>query len=370
MRLVQQPEQATIKTFLTANPGISGAEFLLSPAWQELIRQEKAEISTLAVVRDLDYGSHGPDAVNFLALVVLVKRSLSRRFFYWYAPRGPLLKIDLSQEDASRALKLLLSGSRRLSRRALFLKIEPSSGSRDFWQTIFPGQSLAGVFKVKSAADIQPRRTLVLDLTLSDEELLAQMRQKTRYNIRLAEKKGVRIIRGGLKDFPEFWRLMQETGGRDGFRLHEENHYKNLLSGAESDFIQLFFAEYEGRKVAVALLSIFGRKATYLHGGSDHAYRQAMAPYLLQWEMIRQARAAGAKIYDFYGIDEEKWPGVTRFKRGFGGEEKEYPGTFDVIFRPALYACYRLVKRIRSELVKFKKIAGCNTVLFNILELN
>ncbi len=352
MKLIQEPDKLAVSTFLAANPGISGAEFLLSPDWQELIRREGAEVSTLAVVRDLDYGNNGPDATNFLALAVLIKKSLNKRFFYWYGARSPLLKTDLSQEDASRALKLLLSGVRRLNRRSLFLKIEPASGSRDFWQTIFPAKSLAGVFKVRPAADVQPRRTLVLNLNLSDEELLAQMHQKTRYNIRLAEKKGVRIVEGSLKDFSEFWRLMQDTGGRDGFRLHEENHYKNFLVHGQSNFIRLFFAEYEGQKVATALLGIFGRKAVYLHGGSDHTARQAMAPYLLQWEMIRQSRASGAKTYDFYGVDEERWPGVTRFKRGFGGEEREYPGTFDVVFRPALYSCYQLVKRIRAKLTK------------------
>lgn len=353
MRLIQQLDSATLNDFLAANPGISGAEFLLSSAWQAILRREGAEVMNLAIMRDLDYGQKGPDAANLLAVIILVKKSLGSRFFYWYAPRGPLLKNDLNQEEAAKALRLLFSGVRRLSRRALFLKTEPASGNPGFWRQVFPRMTLAGIFRVRKTDPIQPRRTLMLNLALSDAELLAQMHQKTRYNIRLAEKKDVRIISGRPEDFTEFWRLMNQTGERDGFRLHRVSHYKNLIADTASGHLRLFFAEYEGRKVATALLGIFGRKAVYLHGGSDHGFRQAMAPYFLQWEMMRQARALGARIYDFYGIDEDKWPGVTRFKRGFGGEEKEYPGAFDIIFRPALYCCYRLAKLSRLAFKKY-----------------
>jgi lipid II:glycine glycyltransferase (peptidoglycan interpeptide bridge formation enzyme) len=117
--------------------------------------------------------------------------------------------------------------------------------------------------------------------------------------------------------------------------------------GAGKNFIRLFFAEYEGRKIATALVSSFARKATYLHGASDNEYRQLMAPQLLQWEIIKTMKAEGANLYDFYGIDEQKWPGVTRFKQGFGGEERVYNGVYDLILRPVRYGFYRLLKSLR-----------------------
>ena len=146
---------------------------------------------------------------------------------------------------------------------------------------------------------------------------------------------------------------MTITGNRDGFRLHDAKHYENLLKN--SNFISLFFTEYKGEKIATALLSNFWQQATYLHGGSNYEKRQLMAPYLLQWEMIKQAKINGAFIYDFYGIHEEKWPGVTRFKQGFQGEKRSYPGTFDVVFRPAMYQLYQLIKFGRQFVSQAKK---------------
>jgi len=266
------------------------------------------------------------------------------------------LKSDLAEQTKIDITKFLLRALRRLDARALFIKLEPANQTADFWSETFLRPSLFGVYKIRRVADVQPRQTIVLDLKKSMADILAAMHPKTRYNIRLAEKKGLKVVLGKEGDLPDFWRLMTATSGRDGFRLHDQKHYEYLLQA--KNFIYLFFAEYKGQKIATALMSIFEGQATYLHGGSDYEKRHLMAPYLLQLEMIKKAQAEHAKIYDFYGISEEKWPGVTRFKQGFQGETRSYAGTFDVIFRPAMYNVYRLTKMGLRWLSIIKKYAS------------
>lgn len=358
MKIINSPDKEQIIDFLQKNPGASGSEFLLTPTWGEILEKEGKEIKFLAVVRDLSDGKPKTLAGEFLALIMIIKQPLLKRCFYWYAPRGPLLNLALNPEERIPVLKFLFTAIRRVNPRALFLKIEPANPDLDLNTKDFQQSAFSSVLRILSSPDIQPRRTLVIDLKKSSEELLAACNQKTRYNIRLAEKKGVVIKAGFANDFPEFWRLMQITGERDGFRLHEKKHYENLIknvnddkdSSQEKNFLSLYFAEYEGRKIATALTYSFGRKVTYLHGASDNEYRQLMAPQLLQWEIIKSAKARGAHLYDFYGIDEKKWPGVTRFKQGFSGEERVYSGAYDLIFRPAMYKIYKLSKIIRRAI--------------------
>ncbi len=355
MKLITMQDEKIWSAFVLDNKGAAGSEFLLSPEWTEVVKGEYNEVKCLAIVDDLSLNDVSKiSASEILVLIIISRRNLGRGFFYWYAPRGPLLQSGLSKEKSAEAIKFLLRAIKRLNQKALFLKVEPASADEDFWRSVFPSRSLSGIFRVRRASDIQPRETLVLDLKKTDDELLSAMHQKTRYNIRLAQKKGVKIIEGRPDDFEEFWRLMAITGGRDGFRLHDKEHYQLLASlekeniPGKPEFIRIFFAEHEGKKIATAMLSFWGGRATYLHGGSDNDFREVMAPYLLQWEMIVRAKQEGASLYDFYGISDKKWPGVTRFKRGFGGEERVYPGVFDIVFRVSMYRCYRLIKLVKA----------------------
>ncbi len=111
--------------------------------------------------------------------------------------------------------------------------------------------------------------------------------------------------------------------------------------------IKLFIAEYKKKPIAANIVSFFGDTAVYMHGASGADHRNVMAPYLLQWHAIKLGKQVGCKYYDFYGIDEKKWPGVTRFKRGFGGRAVNYPGTFDLIFDSSWYNIYKMVRRVR-----------------------
>lgn len=303
---------------------LAGGEFLQSWFWGEMT-QRGGEI----VER---WGAE--EAGKILAAITIIKKSFLGSYFYWYAPRGP--------RGAKLATEFLITELKNIKAGAVFLRIEP--------EEIFNGVS------ARKSVALQPQKTLWLDLTKSEAELLSDLHQKTRYNIRLAEKKGVEIIEAKFKtetaverahNFTEFWRLMTLTGERDAFRLHDAKHYQNLISAADN--IKLFFARQNEKNIATGLFCFFGDRVTYLHGASDNEARNLMAPYRLQWEIIKRAKEAGYKYYDFYGIDAKKWPGVTRFKIGFGGFSKEYAGTYDVVFRPVIYGFYEFLRKIKRR---------------------
>jgi lipid II:glycine glycyltransferase (peptidoglycan interpeptide bridge formation enzyme) len=312
-----------------------GGEFLQAEFWSELLISEGEAVEYWGVKEDDSPHSSSGEVRKILAAAVLIKKKLFGPFFYYYAPRGP--------RGEKAAIGFLLNelkkekfNSLNSKAKAIFLRIEPE-------------EKISSV-NLKKTIDLQPKKTLWLDLSLSEEELLKAMHQKTRYNIRLSEKKGVVIREGGgtAKDFSEFWRLMSLTSERDAFRIHNQKHYKNLLGASNN--IKLYFAQFEGKNIAAGLFCFFNDRVTYMHGASDNEARNLMAPYLLQWEVIKTAKKEGYKYYDFYGIDEKKWPGVTRFKGGFGGVVKEYPGTYDFIFRPFVYNLYELLRKLRRSL--------------------
>jgi len=225
---------------------------------------------------------------------------------------------------------------------AIFLKIDPLEK--------FKIQN--SKLKIHESSSLQPRKTIVLDLQKSEEEILRTMHEKTRYNIRLAERKGVTVMEYPLDDGrpPEiFWQMLQETARRDGFRLHAKSHYEKLLAVRSADFwSKLYFAEYQRKVVAVALVNFYrpSRTATYLHGASSREHKEVMAPQLLHWRIMQEAKKDGLAYYDLWGIDEKRWPGVTRFKKGFGGTLVEYPLAVDIVYRKHLYAFYNLVRKI------------------------
>ena len=200
------------------------------------------------------------------------------------------------------------------------------------------------------------------------------MHPKTRYNIRLAERKGVAVCEE--KDAEVFWRLNQETAARDQFKSHSKEYYKKMLA---FDFAHQLTAEYQGQPIASNILIHSGDTMTYLHGASSQTRREAMAPYLLQWRGMELAWRLGRTKYDLWGVApevemgnekreermiacfhnycwdaEHKWGGITRFKVGFGGEPVLYGEAADVVLQSWKYKMYRLMYRMYELPARFR----------------
>jgi lipid II:glycine glycyltransferase (peptidoglycan interpeptide bridge formation enzyme) len=237
--------------------------------------------------------------------------------------------------------------------RAIFLKIEP-----DIWEsstTLHPSSFfiIHDSSFILSKHNIQPPRTLIVDLHGTEDQILVRMKQKTRYNIRLAEKKGV-VVRS-WNDLPAFHRMMLLTGGRDGFGVHSLGYYRRAYELFHpKGMAELLVAEFEGRPLAALMAFTHGRRAWYLYGASNDEERNRMPTYLLQWEAMRWARSKRAEEYDLWGVPDEDeqtleahftkrseglW-GVYRFKRGFGGELKRAAQAMDRVYDPLLYKLY------------------------------
>lgn len=284
------------------------------------------------------------------AQVLILEHRLPLGLKYWYVPRGPILKkaIGLESTDA------MLQGLEKEAKKAGALFVRWDEGKpQDVWQTLLSQKARALPFSV------QPPDTWLLDLNQTEEELLAAMKPKTRYNLRLSGKKGVQVAVAKINDenLCAFWQLMEATADRAGIQAHAQHYYslmlKNLsLEGKEKLFARLYFARAEGEVLAANITLFFGDTVTYLHGASSDKRRSFMAPYTLQWRQILDAKSWGAKHYDFWGIDFQnknpQWAGFTRFKQGFGGEVVSYASVYDLPVRRRLYEIYKLLKKINK----------------------
>jgi len=205
----------------------------------------------------------------------------------------------------------------------------------------------------KADHDVQPAHTLVMDLDKGEEELLAEMRPKTRYNIKLAERRGVRVrFSADERDMETFLKLAQDVAVRSPFRYHLPEHYRAMLKVlAPAGMLTLAVAEYGGRSLVVHILVKFGDTVAYVHGASGSGERNVMAPHLLIWESIKRAKRQGAAIFDFFGAAppgagvDHPWAGITRFKEGFGGRRESYAGAYDYVLQPGMYTALNLARR-------------------------
>ncbi len=329
MRIINITDKQQLNDFAGGQPH---AQFLQSWQWGEFQKEVSGVIWRIGVV---EAGGH------LVASAKLVKKQLPMGRSYFYCGRGPVAgseKLEVRSKKEDEIINYLFYEIEKVAKQegVMFLRFEPVHE--------FPISNFQ--FPISKTIDVQPSKTLLLDLTRSEEELLKDMHQKTRYNIRLAEKKGVKVVEAGANRFEEFWQLLVSTGDRDEFNLHGRSYYQAMLK-MDSSFVKLLFAEYQGKPLAGNLAVFFGDTATYVHGGSSNQNREAMVPYALQWHNIKLAKHSGYKYYDFHGIDETKWPGVTRFKMGFGGQAVEYPGTFDLVYDAGWYNIYKMVRKVR-----------------------
>jgi lipid II:glycine glycyltransferase (peptidoglycan interpeptide bridge formation enzyme) len=316
------------------------SQFLQSSYWLNILRAQGQKAHVLSVVDDDE---------NILLTCLFVENKY-KSFKYYYMPRGPILD-KRYQEDKEGGREIVDFFFKKfqdliVDKSTLFLRLEPKfeyMHTREVFLERFAN------FKIERSLDIQPSKTRVLDLERSEKELLEDMHSKTRYNIRLAKKKGVEIISAKKEsDLDIFINLLKTTGERNKFSLHQEKHYRNIYENGK-DKVKIFFAKHDNDIIAGAMFSFFGDTVTYLHGASANEKRNLMAPHLLQWQTILRSKDKGFKYYDFGGINEKKWPGVTRFKAGFGGSEYDFQGTIDFVLKPIDYRLYTLARKIRRK---------------------
>ena len=389
------------------------------------------------------------DNDEIIAVALIIKHNLPFGRSYLYCPRGPVVAESRIKNQELRIPNILFDEIKKIAKKekSLFLRIDPPIGmnyesgimnqelSRDrvcnpfqiFLKQVRKKMKLqnkrnwlqtSSRIMRKSSNEIQPKNTLILDITKSKEELLKEMKQKTRYNIRLAKRKELKIMNyeSGImnqeefmKKFESFWDLVEETSARDKFASHSKDYYWKMLdslgdncsnnvilrrddeesrsyahktvaqnctvlnsgsfdslpaggfaqddsmsTGNNSNLIaKLYLAEYKNKIIAANIVLYFGDMAVYLHGASSNEHRNLMAPYLLQWQQITDAKKAGCKKYDFWGITingkKKNWQGITKFKKGFGGYEKNYIGAYDLIFSNIGYQIYGFMRNIKSK---------------------
>lgn len=253
-----------------------------------------------------------------------IDRSLPFFGRYSFCPKGPLGKWQPNQDGQ------------------MFLRIESNDSKLPSY--------------ARKTIDLDPADTVITSLSASEEDLLAAMHHKTRYNIGLAKRHGVHVHVSSA-DFDNAWELFEQTASRGQFRLHPRDYYEKMLETLSGSGCRAFLAtaSYEHEVIAANVMVDFNGVRTYLHGASGSQHRKIMAPYLLHWELIRDAKTHGLTHYDWWGVAPENakhhpWAGISRFKRGFGGEEVCSPGTFDLVNKKFVYKLYQLARKIRRGL--------------------
>ena len=272
-----------------------------------------------------------------------------------YVPHGPL--VDWQDEElVSLILNQIDIAAHR--NRASIVKIEPmlwmgEDMTAEQWQTICQTHDC-----VAPTDTIQPPRTVRIDLRPSEEDILKKMKQKSRYNVRLGAKKEVTVRRGTRHDIRAFTRMMQVTGQRNSFGVHDPKYYEvafdqfnEFLPGS----VALFMAEYEGEPLAGVMVFAYGRQGAYLYGASNNQHREKMPAYTVQWEAMKWAKAQGCDYYDMWGVPDEDeavleagfqdrndglW-GVYRFKRGWGGDVVRTVAAADRVHNKLTYKLYK-----------------------------
>jgi lipid II:glycine glycyltransferase (peptidoglycan interpeptide bridge formation enzyme) len=349
--VIHTVEVTSAREWDAAVSALPGASFMQAWEWGEF----KARVGWRAMRWLWREEGH----VRPLAAAQLLERSLRLgplTLRVGYVPKGPLLQsIDASLLES--ALAALESHAR--ARHAVQVKIDPDipvASSASLGDEVTPhafGQAVEALLHRRgwrfSPEQIQFRSTVVLDLTPPEEALLAAMKQKTRYNIRLAARKGVTVRQGTLGDLHALYHMYAATAHRDRFIIRDEEYYQAAWGAfIQADRAQAFIAEFEGQPIAAIIVFVFGGRASYVYGMSLDDHRERMPNHLLQWEAMCWARRRGCSVYDLWGAPDSPKPddplwGVYNFKQGFGGRHIEHVGAWDYAPNRTLYAAYTRV---------------------------
>lgn len=267
-----------------------------------------------------------------------------------YSARGPVC--DIYNEDI---IKDIVEGAKILAKKykAFALRVEPDilKSDEEFRKII-----LKNGFKIKDDSkdfkdEIQPRFVFRLDLRgKTEDEIFAAFHQKTRYNIRLATKKGVVVKEGSKEDLKDFHKIMVETGERDNFLIRSLSYFEKMYDEMAPKHMKLLMAYYENEPIAGIIPIMYGNKTWYLYGASSNKHRNLMPNYLLQWTMIKEAIENKSEMYDFRGVSgvvDETHPqyGLYRFKKGFNAEFTEFIGEIFIPYKPLKYKLYKFAEK-------------------------
>ncbi len=275
------------------------------------------------------------------ATAIVTKHNLPKGLCWLEVPRGPLFE---NEESLSKLLEEIKELGQKEG--AIFIRM---SAFQEFRVSNLPAGRQGFEFRI-SKNDHHPQTSLVIDLDQSEEEILKQMKPKGRYNIKVAQKHGVVVHPSD--DIETFHHLLSSTGFRDGFGIHTESYYQKMFKSMP-DNAQLLLAKYNDEVIAGGLFVYLDEWGIYYYGASVASHRKVMAPYLIQWEAMKEAKKRDCKYYDFLGIAPENsknhpWAGVTDFKRKFGGRTANYPQAREIVLRLFLYFAYQLYKKLRG----------------------
>lgn len=354
-------------------------DFLQSEEWRKFqeatgkrtfhISSQKFSSSLLASIRRSGPFEKGEDL--FWANIIEYKLPIVGK--YLYIPRGPVISeqgivnseqyltlINLAKKENAGWIRFDANSKDILEKiRNVVGNAHAHSKNRNVYM-----HSLQNYKIIKAPHDMQPKEIFVINITKSEEELLAEMKEKTRYNIRLAEKKGVQIrimnYELGIKNnyLDKFINLVKITAERNKITAHPEGYYRKMFEVIPKENLKLYVAEYQNKTIAANIVVFYGDTAIYLHGASDNEYRNVMAPYLLQWRQICDAKLSGCTKYDMGGVKTtnnqqpttNNWYGITKFKLGFSPDTQpvEFAGSYDIVINKAKYAIYKLLQKIKS----------------------
>ena len=344
--------------------GLPGAHVLQSIEW--------AEVKTANAWNPIPCLWQGAGGQVQAAALVLERKVSPLRLKVLYAPRGPLL--DWSDQKLR---DLVLNDLQELARQkgAIFIKIDPevltgtgipgAPDACDCPDGITLQADLASRAWLFSREQIQFRNTIWVDLSQTEEQRLARLKQKWRYNLRLSQRKGITVRVGGEADLPQLYRMYAETSVRDGFVIRPEEYYlKVWLTFMRKEMATPLIAEIEGEAVAALIMFHFAGRAWYLYGMSHAIHREKMPNYLLQWQALQVAAELGCKNYDLWGAPDEfvesdsMW-GVFRFKEGMGGSVIRTVGAWDYPVRPWLYSAYTSLLPPKTRCAAAASCTGC-----------
>ena len=305
--------------FLSQN----GGSFTESWEWGEVQRKEGGKVSRFFICE-------GNEILG--AVAIYVKRTPAGS--YGYIPRGPAIgERVFDRNEWEEFVKLLHDFSK--AKDLIFL----------LWEPLKEGE----FGELKKTKGRQPAKTILIDLSKPLEDLLRDINKTKRYGIRHAEGDGTKIVLSDKsdKDFDKFWKLMRVTASRKHFGTFGEEHFRNIF---KEGITELFLAEYDNEVEAASEVIFFGETAVYLHAGTSGKNERLTASYLLIWEILKEAKKRGLKYFDLWGIDEKRWPGVTAFKKSFGGYEVSFPDARILINKRFGYLIYKLMHLARRVL--------------------